>query len=35
MLEMKRAGKYDDESLKMSMKVIEINPEFLTPTPKP
>jgi hypothetical protein len=26
MLEMKRVGKHDDESLKMSMKVLEINP---------
>ena len=28
MIEMKRAGKYDEESLKMSMKVLEMNPEF-------
>ncbi len=27
-LEMKRAGKHDDESLKASMKVLELNPEF-------
>jgi len=27
-LEMKRESKHDEESLKMSMKVLEINPEF-------
>jgi hypothetical protein len=29
-LGMKRAGKYDEEGLKLSMKVLELNPEFYT-----
>ena len=29
-LGMKRAGKHDEEALKLSMKVLELNPEFYT-----